>query len=272
MEPDDGAPKVSGLGESMPVAGERDAEPGRREVFLETRSECRVGGDSGDVGDQIFGGYVGSIFLRQKRQQLLGQIREGCFRIALEREDAATSAVVVIEIRDTGSKRKGWPRSWRCSRKRRQIDLLVRAYPPKFRVRAVDDAVVRDDPLPIERTKPMAYRLYAVTALIGNWLARRFVSGKAVFHHSPAVPVTVQVRMKEILLLVRWRMDELLPTAFQRTDVGRNYPRPARHHSGTIVDEKVLQLGVSRPRALRSWQEWGAPTRRTLDPLLAVYS
>jgi hypothetical protein len=110
MEPDDGAAKASGLGEGGPVAGKRDFQPWRREVFLEARGECRMGGDGGDVGDEIFGSYFRSIFLRQKRYQRWRQIWNRCLRIAPEGKDTATEGpFVVVEVRNTAVKVSAGP-------------------------------------------------------------------------------------------------------------------------------------------------------------------
>ena len=231
-------------------------------------------GSRGDVGDHVFGADLNSIFLRQEGEQLGPHVGNAGVRIAPEWEGAATSAVVVVKVRNESSDSQRGTGRRRRSRERRKKNLLLRAHSPQFGVWAIDHAIVRDDPLSVERAESVAHRRRARAVFISDWQRTRLETRERerndAFCVSVAKPLLEQVRMKECLLFRRRRSDERLPPSLQRVRIRRDDPSAAWHHARAVVDEEIFQRGKRRPRARRSGQEGSAPVRWAINPGLAA--
>ena len=78
--------------------------------------------------------------------------------ICPKRESTTTSPMVVVQIWDEGGKCKCRARGRGAVMRRSQIDLPYRMRIPECRVGSIEQTIVRDDPLPVERSETVADR------------------------------------------------------------------------------------------------------------------
>src|SRR5260221_14280500 len=86
---------------------------------------------------------------------------------------------------------------------RRQINLSRGMGGPKCRVRSVDQAIVRNDPLSVERPEPVAGRRDARTVVLIDSPRPMLMAGKTLRRRLNDGLVAVHVRVKQDILLCR---------------------------------------------------------------------
>ena len=270
VKPDNRAPKVRSGSEGLCVGRQRNPQTGRSKVGLKSLRKRRMGRHGGDIGEHVFCGDLSSVPLRENRKKIWLDIGRAGFAIAPQREDAAAAAMIMMKIRNQCSEgRAPVPRSVSGHLERSNKRGGPMRF-PQLRIRLIDQSIVWNDPLPIERAKSIAHWSDARALIVRNGLRPWLKAGKALFNHSLTVLVPwfslAKMRMeKNFLLLLR------APISFcqrfcQRLSIGRDDPGAPRHDPGTVISEQVFEGGVRGPCPSRGRQEGSTPLGRTCQP------
>ena len=188
MQPDHFAPERGGFVEKLLVRRQRNAQAGPDEIGAKAGGEGRMGHHSGDIGDEILGADRRAMRLGQRLQHVRAHVRLRRLRIGPQRiNTAGERAFVVIVVGNQVRQGYGGAAFRRCSLERRHKNLLARPRLPQLRIRAIDQPIVRYDPLPIETAKVIGAnsRASSYVALGATRVARSGILGPGRPKRSP---------------------------------------------------------------------------------------
>src|SRR5579872_1978835 len=151
-----------------------------------------------------------------------------------------------------------------------QIYLSFAVGTPQLRVGAIENSIVRNDPLTIKRPKAIGNRWKTIAALLRNWCRIVGESRQTSFDFAINVSITqfalVQVWNEKFLFFFRFRPDQLPPAQSKRFGIRRDDPCPPRHDTGAVVSKQFVKGGVTCPVAGCGWEKRPAPFVRAILP------